>query len=98
MLMSKQCLQNNIKFDKESLNRFSSNNVIVERINQRIKIFEDVLKNYTTKEETTKYCKKQISLFKAVTGLTIPISQGEFIIDLYHEILNEEKEYNKSTK
>lgn len=93
-IMSKQCIKENIEFDKKSLSRFDG--AIRERIDQRIRIFEDVLTVYELKpEEVENYCREQISDFKAIAGMMIPLNRAEFIIDLYHEILNEEKEYNK---
>lgn len=94
VIMSKEYIKENIEFDKKSLSRFDG--VIRERIDQRIRIFEDVLTAYELKpDEVENYCKEQISGFKAVAGMMIPLNRAEFIIDLYHEILNEEKEYNK---
>ena len=93
-IMSKECIKENIEFDKNSLSRFDG--VLRERIDQRIRIFEDVLTTYELKpEEVENYCREQISDFKAIAGMMIPLNRAEFIIDLYHEILNEEKEYNK---
>ena len=93
-IMSKECIKENIEFDKTSLSRFDG--VLRERIDQRIRIFEDVLTAYELKpEEVENYCREQISDFKAIAGMMIPLNRAEFIIDLYHEILNEEKEYNK---
>ena len=64
-------------------------------VEQNNRIYEDLLKNYTSKKETEKYCRKQINLFRSSAGLLCPVSQAQYIIDLYHEILNEKKEFAK---
>ena len=95
-MMTKECIEENIDFDKKSLSRFGFDGILKERIDQRIRIFEDVLTVYKLKpEEVENYCKEQISFFKAVAGIMLPLNKAEFVIDLYHEILNEEKEYIK---
>ena len=64
-------------------------------VEQNNRIYEDLLKNYTSEAEAEKYCREQISLFRSSAGLLCPVSQAQYIIDLYHEILNEKKEFAK---
>lgn len=90
MIMTKEDLQKNIDFDKQGAERFPE--PIKSLAEQRVRIFEDVLGNYEDDEQADCYCRKQIATFKAVAGVLCPLDQAKFCINLYHEILGEEKE------
>lgn len=96
-IMTKDTIKANLDYDKESLNRFTRNSggydVICQQIDQRVRIYEDLFEKYESEKQAEEYCRNQISLFKACYGVTVPSSQAEFIINLYHEILGEEKEF-----
>lgn len=89
-IMSKECLQKNIDFDKSGVERFPE--PIKSLALQRLRIFEDVLDHYETEEHAEYYCRDNIQTFKATAGILCPIEQAKYCINLYHEILNEEKE------
>ena len=93
-IMSKDMVMDKISTEQESLEKLL-NTVLRPILEQTIRIYQDVLDNYTNEKEAEEYCRKQISLFKSSAGLLCPVDQARFCIDLYHEILNEEKEYRK---
>lgn len=94
-IQSREIIQAKLEKEKENQDKFAGT-IVSEICAQRVRIYEDLLKHYNSKTEAQDYCKRQISLFKTCYGMTVPASQAEFIIDLYHEILGEEKEFGKN--
>ena len=89
-IMSRECLQKNIDFDKQGAERFPE--PVKSLALQRVRIFEDVLNHYENEEHAEYYCRDNIQTFKATAGILCPIDQAKFCINLYHEILGKEKE------
>ena len=89
-IMSIENLKTEITRLEQQSEHFPS--ILKSLVEQKIRIYKDVIENCTDQESIKSCCNEQISTLRSTAGYLLPIDAAMYCINIYHGILGEEKE------